>query len=117
MAAKIKRKRHLLLTHEEWLARTKKDDAADSFLFFIFGTRGRGSYNEENIGRGRGHRHGRDIVAEEALTIPHKPMTMSTSGRQKYDVLENMGTMQWSVARRSAMRGPTSHSCRIKSPH
>ncbi|XP_022955161.1 inositol transporter 4-like isoform X3 [Cucurbita moschata] len=48
--------KHLLLTHEEWLARTKKNDVADSFFS---STRGRDSHNNENKGRERSRGHGR----------------------------------------------------------
>ena len=47
--------KHLLLTHEEWLARMKKNDAIDSSFP---GTRKRDSHNKKNKGRRCGSRHG-----------------------------------------------------------
>jgi len=48
--------KHLFLTHEEWLAWTKRNDAADSFFSSM---RGRGNHNKKNRGRGRSRGHGR----------------------------------------------------------
>ena len=53
--------KHLLLTHEEWLARTKKNDVVDSFFS---STRGLGSHNKENRGHGRGGRGGHDNTSQ-----------------------------------------------------
>ena len=50
-----KEEKHLLLTHEEWIARTKMNDVANSSFSIM---RGRGNHNKENRGCGRGSRHG-----------------------------------------------------------
>ena len=57
VAIKTEEEKHLLLTHEEWLARMNKNNAVDSFFFSS--TRGHDSHNKENRGRGRGRGHGR----------------------------------------------------------
>ena len=46
--------KYILFTHEEWLAWTKKNDAADSSFS---GMRGRGSHTKEIRGRGCGSKH------------------------------------------------------------
>ena len=72
--------KYLLLTHEMWLARTKKNDTTYSFLS---GMRGCGSHNKENKGVDVVADMAVDVVTEEAMTIPHKPMTMPTPRRKK----------------------------------
>ena len=74
------KKKHLLLTHEEILARTKRKDAADSSASC---TNGHGDHNKECRGHGLAAVMGADVVVEEVVTIPHKPMTMPTPGRTR----------------------------------
>ena len=56
-----KEEKYLLLTHEEWLGRTKKHDVTESSFS---GMRGRDNHNKENRGRGRGGRGGRDNTSQ-----------------------------------------------------
>ena len=64
--------KHLLLTHEEWLARTKKNDVVDSFF----------QVREDVTAITRKTEIVNvvmdmvvDVVVEEVVAIPHKPMT------------------------------------------
>ena len=49
-------KKHLLLTYEEWLARTKRNDVVESSFSSM---RGHCNHNKEKRGHGRGCGHGR----------------------------------------------------------
>ena len=50
------KEKHLLLTHEKWLAQTKKKDAIDSSFL---GTKGHDSHKKESKGHGCGRGRGR----------------------------------------------------------
>ena len=61
-----------------------RKDAADSSSS---GTNGYGSHNKEvveMVGVGAVVGVATDVVVEEAITTPHKPMTMPTSEEQEY---------------------------------
>ena len=58
--------KHLLLTYEEWLVWTKRNDAADSSFS---GTNGHGGHNKESRGHGLGHGRCGDYTDEESVIL------------------------------------------------